>query len=63
MLLNIHFQKYLYNFEIYTYIIVNGTGTEIKHKHLQLTYCNKQVSNFCLIHVDWFLITTQHCPV
>ena len=32
MLLNIHFQKYRYNFENYTCIIVGKTGGEIKHK-------------------------------
>ena len=32
MLLNIHFQKYRYNFETYTYIIVKKTGSETKHK-------------------------------
>ena len=36
MLLNMHFQKYRYNFENCTYIIVNGTGIEIKHKNFQL---------------------------
>ena len=32
MLLNMHFQKYRYNFENYTYITAKKTWTEIKQK-------------------------------
>ena len=45
MLLNMHFQRYRYNFENCTCIIVNGTRIEIKHKNFQLIYKNKQLIN------------------
>ena len=45
MLLNIHFQKYRYNFENYTYITVKKIGSEIKQKTFTVNYKKNQLIN------------------